>query len=112
MAGPGHQGFEALGVRQRAFGPCRGLDGMDIQVDRAGVARIALQHGLQRADDRRTVSLRLRAAGFPVVPGLRVHQRFDGQHLDRVLGRIARGDLLHRSGIGRVERAAFSLRIG
>ena len=74
--------------------------------------RVAIEHGLERADDVRAAPLRLGAAGFPVVPGLRVHRGFGVEREHRVVGGKGGRDGLHRIGIGRIERCAIGRRIG
>ena len=56
-------------------------------------------------------ALGLDAPRLPVVPGLRVHDRFGVEREDRVVIRILGGDGLHRVGEGRVERRALGLRV-
>ena len=76
------------------------------------MVRVAFKHRFQRRHDLAAAALGLRAARLPVVPRLRVHHRLGVQRLDRVVGRIARGDLLHRVRICSVECGALGLRIG
>ena len=107
-----HQRGEAARVRQRALGPHRGFHRVDVEVDRAGVRRVAREHRLERAHDVGAAALGLRAGGLPVVPRLGVHHRLGVQRQHRVVGREARGDLLHGVGVGGVERGAVGGRVG
>ena len=78
---------------------------------RPGASGLRCEHRLQRREHLGGAALGLRAAGLPVVPGLRVHHGLGVEREDRVVVRILRGHGLHRVGVGRVERGALGLRV-
>src|SRR6266849_1698720 len=100
-----------------AFGPIRGFDSMDVEMDAAGMVRRARQHALERADDIRGAALRRLAAIGPVIPGLGVHECFGMEHRDVVIVGKALGDLAQalsstaRSALGSAEYRSASAAI-
>ncbi|TIL81179.1 MAG: hypothetical protein E5Y81_03930 [Mesorhizobium sp.] len=112
VSGAGHEGGKPVGM---GFGPLRRrgrLDGMDIEMDRAGMIRIARQHPLQRGHKLDRVRLWRCSAVKPVVPGHQVHKRVSVEHGDLVILRMAVCQFRHRRGIGLVQGALVGRSIG
>ena len=106
-----HQRGEALRVRQRLLGLGRRLHRMDVEVDRAGMRRVALAapSRARRRSRRRGPWARSRRPPSSPTAACPSPPRRTGS--DGVVGREARGDGLHRVGIGLVERGAVGLGI-
>ena len=75
VAGPGHEGLEPLGARERPFGVTGRLDGVDVVVVSADVPRVSPQDRLEDGDDH-LGALRWRAIRVPEPPGAEVHEAF------------------------------------
>ncbi len=112
MAGARHLPVEPVGVGLGPPGRGRGLDGVDVEVDRPRMVGAAVQHRLQRRHLLGGAPLGRLPVRLPVVPGLQVHQRVGEQHLHLDVVRETRGDLGHGLGIGEVERLAVGRRVG
>ena len=74
--------------------------------------RVSRQDFLERRQHFGRAALGTRSRRLPVVPGLRVHDRFGIQRLDRILVRVLPGHRRHRVGEGGIERGALGARIG
>ena len=106
VAGRKVLGRQPVGVGLRTLRLVRRLDGVDVEMDRADMVGVRLQHALQRGDQVGRPPGRRLAAIRPVVPGRQVHQRLGVERGDVEIVRKALRDLLHRVGIGDVERDA------
>jgi hypothetical protein len=102
VAGAGHQARQTLGGSNRFFRMRRFFDGMDVEVIRARMARIAREHGLERCHDFVGARSGL-AVRRPQFPGIGRHQRFGEEHLHVVVGRKPLRDVAHCIGICHVE---------
>jgi hypothetical protein len=101
--------FEMPGGRHHAGEPFRrrdplarfggGFHRVNIIVIGAGVMRVFREHAFEDGDDFLRPRGRL-AVQCPKLPGVEVHQRLGGHHLDIAIVREALGDGFHRVGIG------------
>ena len=120
VAGAGHQALEPGRVRRGALGSVRRLDGVDVEMDRAGVIGIGgertvlpvAEHPFDEGDHPLRRAFRRAPAVAPVIPRAEVHQGVgrEQRHVG-VLGE-ARLHGFHGGRIGPVERRPVGLRVG
>ena len=111
MAGARHERGELVGVRFGAARIGRRFDGVDVEMDRAGVIGLAAS-APTRAREHVAGELARPAVDVPVVPRRGIHQRLREQRRRVEIVREALRQLAHRLGVGRVERRALGIRIG
>ena len=91
MAGTGDCTAQSVGVGLSTLGAVRGLDGMDVEVNCAGMIRIASQHALQCRHNWHALRIGFAAARLPVVPRAEIHDRLGIQRGNFVvIGKLRR----------------------
>ena len=103
MAGAGHEIRETHGMGFRPFRPVRGLDHVNVVVDRPRMVRMFVQYPFEDGEDLRRSAFRPAAVRCPVVPRREIHQGLGVEDLDvRVLG-VAGRHSIHGRGVGGIE---------
>ena len=109
VAGPGHEGRQAIGRHLAPPGIGAALDGVDVQMERARMGRVRADHALQGREDLRGPRLHA-AVRLPQVPRPEVHQGVGEERGGvEVVGELPR-HLAHGVGVGAVERRALGAR--
>ena len=103
---------ELVGIDLRAFRVLRGLGQVDVEVDRADVVGIGVEHALRGAHGLADPSLGRDPVGLPVVPRRGIHQRVDVEHRDLEVVRKSSHGVLERGGVGIVQLCAVGLGVG
>jgi hypothetical protein len=92
------------------LGMSRGLDGVDVEVVRAGMVGIAREHGLEKLHDLRCSRVGLEVQR-PELPGAQVHERFRVERRGVEIVGVALVDLAHGRRVREVEIAGLGIRI-
>ncbi|WP_244742200.1 hypothetical protein [Mesorhizobium sp. L-8-10] len=111
VSGARHERCKPIGIRLGAFGPVRGFNEMNVEMNRPGVVGSLGEHAFQPLLDISGAAFGLLAARFPIVPRLGIHCRFGCQHRQFEIVRIFVRKGSHGVSEGRVEFGAFCGRI-
>ncbi len=105
VTGARHEIDQTVGGRQRLLGLVRRLHRVDVEVVRAGMVGVDLEHPLEGDDDFGRPTLGP-AVLVPEIPRLQIHQRLGVERTDvRIVGVRLPGKL-HGVGVRTVEEAA------